>query len=77
MIASGAASPVELSGVPPIVSVIPVLTCGCAWAIPPLMRAGQARPFRAARTRLCAPSPQPETLRGRKSTQWQETNLGI
>ena len=72
MIASGAASPMELSRTPPIVSMIPVLTCECAWATLPLMRAGQAQPSRGRQTRPCAPSPQPESLSGRKSTQCQE-----
>lgn len=57
MIASGAASRVELSRIPPIVSMIPVPICGCAWAILPLMRAGQARPSRSPDTPLCPVSP--------------------
>src|SRR6516162_9660582 len=35
MIASGAVSPAELTQISPIVPMIPVLTCECAWATPP------------------------------------------
>jgi hypothetical protein len=56
MSASGAASPMELSRMLPIVSMIRVLTCECAWATLPLTRAGQAQPSRGRRTLLCAPS---------------------